>query len=193
MAIEDRTTVPASQEKLHEVARCGGPRPGSFIANSLGNGEGWIITVIPSLYPPHKWVYPSPIRLRWIHPYPTRLSRMWIWATGADIHRQLELDCILRSMIDSARSRFPSLTCTTMPRTCCCCSCPPCPASIADSRTAAAIPRDALASACIVPFVSSRCRRRRRTLALPDSPPTRSLRLSLTERRIGGVRLQVPS
>jgi len=90
VAIEDRTTVPASQEKLHEVARCGGPRPGSFVANSLGNGEGWIITVIPSLYPPHKWVYPSPIRLRWIHPYPTRLSRMWIWATGADIHRQLE-------------------------------------------------------------------------------------------------------
>ena len=90
VAIEDRTTVPASQEKLHEVARCGGPRPGSFVANSLGNGEGWITTVIPSLYPPHKWVYPSPIRLRWIHPYPTRLSRMWIWATSADIHLQLD-------------------------------------------------------------------------------------------------------
>ena len=65
VAIEDRTMVPASQEKLHEV-RCGGggPRPGSFVVNSLGNGEGWITTVIPSLYPPHKWVYPSPTRLR---------------------------------------------------------------------------------------------------------------------------------
>ena len=56
VAIEDRTTVPASQEKLHEVARCGGgggggPRPGSFVENSLGNGDGWITTVIPSLYP----------------------------------------------------------------------------------------------------------------------------------------------
>jgi len=87
MAIEDRTTVPASQEKLHEVARCGGggPLAGSFVANSLGNGEGWITTVIPSLYPPHKWVYPSPIRLRWICPYPTRLSRMWIFGQRVQI------------------------------------------------------------------------------------------------------------
>ena len=43
MAIEDRMTVPASQEKLRQVARCGGdgggPRLGSFVAKSLGNGE----------------------------------------------------------------------------------------------------------------------------------------------------------
>ena len=43
VAIEDRMTVPASQEKLRQVARCGGdggsPRLGSFIAKSLGNGE----------------------------------------------------------------------------------------------------------------------------------------------------------
>jgi len=42
VAIEDRSTVPTSQEKLHEVACCGGsggPRPGSFVENSLGNGE----------------------------------------------------------------------------------------------------------------------------------------------------------
>ena len=38
MAIEDRTTVPASQEKLHEVTRCGGggPRPGSATASRIG-------------------------------------------------------------------------------------------------------------------------------------------------------------
>ena len=45
VAIEDRMTVPASQEKLRQVARCGGdgdgggPRLGSFVAKSLGNGE----------------------------------------------------------------------------------------------------------------------------------------------------------
>ena len=47
VAIEDRMTVPASQEKLRQVARCGGdgdgdgggPRLRSFVAKSLGNGE----------------------------------------------------------------------------------------------------------------------------------------------------------
>ena len=40
VAIEDRMTVPASQEKLRQVARYGGgPRLGSFVAKSLGNGE----------------------------------------------------------------------------------------------------------------------------------------------------------
>ena len=43
MAIEDQMMVPASQEKLRQVARCGGggggPRLGSFVVKSLGNGE----------------------------------------------------------------------------------------------------------------------------------------------------------
>ena len=42
VAIEDQMMVPASQEKLRQVARCGGgggPRLGSFVAKSLGNGE----------------------------------------------------------------------------------------------------------------------------------------------------------
>lgn len=77
-------------------------------------------------------------------------SLTWWWVR-ARMRRSMPLDRILRSMTDSARSRFPSLTCTTMPRACC--NCPRCPASTGDGRAAAAAsPRAALATACIVLF-----------------------------------------
>lgn len=81
-------------------------------------------------------------------------SLTW-WVVRARMRRSMPLDRILRSMTDSARSRFPSLTCTTMPRACC--TCPRCHASIADGRAAAAAaasPRAARATACIVSLSS---------------------------------------
>jgi hypothetical protein len=75
-------------------------------------------------------------------------SLTW-WSVRARISRSMPLDRILRCMTVSARSRFPFLTSTTIPRTCC--TCPRRHASIDDRGAASTSPRTARANDSMMP------------------------------------------